>query len=95
MAHPDPAAALRRFKQQHWRELCDRYGAHSVGIGRKRVAGRKSERLALIFYVARKADDLPPGIEAVPPTITCRPDGGGEAVTFPTDVVETEPAQPE
>jgi hypothetical protein len=84
---------LRQFKRQHGEELRQRYGAHGIGIGRKRAAGKKIGTLALVFYVARKHDPEAPGVEAIPPTLTWRPAGVGQAVTFETDVVESEPAE--
>jgi len=93
MSKPDIAALMRQFKQQYGWELCARYGAHGIGIGWKRVAGEKAERLALVFYVVQKTDAEALGVEAVPPTLTFQPEAGGETVTFVTDVVEAEPAQ--
>lgn len=61
-----------------------RFGAHSIGIARKRTRGRATDRLALVFYVERKGQ----GPEAVPPTIPFTP-AGGETVELLTDVVET------
>jgi hypothetical protein len=93
MKETDIAALIRQFKRRHGRELCARYGAHGIGIGWKRVGGKKTETLALIFYVAKKRDVEELGDEAIPPTLTFQPEEGAEAVTIATDVVETEPAQ--
>jgi hypothetical protein len=55
------------------------------------VAGRPTDELALIFYVARKGE----GPEAIPTTIELTPEGQDRPLALPTDVVETPPVQPE
>jgi hypothetical protein len=71
-------------------ELRRRFGAHSIGIGRKRVAGRQTDQLALIVYVTRKGA----GPEAVPATIAFTPTGCDHPVELAIDVVETPPVEP-
>jgi hypothetical protein len=71
-------------------ELKARFGAHSLGIGRKRVAGRRTGTLALIFYVARKDHVADP----VPDTIAFTPSGHSTPVELPTDVIETPRVEP-
>jgi hypothetical protein len=41
-------AWLRELKDTRGDELRRRYGAHAIGIGRKRVGGHPTDRLALI-----------------------------------------------
>lgn len=87
-------AWLRELKDAQGAALRERYGAHALGIGRKRVGGRPTDRLALIFYVEKKR---PPGgreggIEAIPPTITFTPPGAAHPVELLTDVREAAPA---
>jgi len=65
-----------------------RHRAHAIGIGRKRVQGSKTGRLALIFYVERKRPPGQLGAEAIPETISFRPEGSSEPLEVPTDVVE-------
>jgi hypothetical protein len=85
-------AWLRAYKAAHGRELLRKHGAHAIGIGWKRVAGSKTDRLALIFYVEHKrpADKL--AVEPVPPEISYTPSGSERPVQLATDVVETAPA---
>lgn len=85
-------AWLREFKKAHGKELLQRYGAHSIGIGWKRVAGNKSDQLALIFYVERKRPVGRLAAEPIPPTITFTPSNLDEPVLLKTDVVEVPPA---
>jgi hypothetical protein len=86
-------AWLREFKKTHGRELLERYGAHSIGIGWKRVAGEKTDQLALIFYVERKSPTDKLATEPVPPSITFVPSDSDKPVLLETDVVETAPAK--
>ena len=86
-------AWLREFKKAHGRELVHRYGAHAVGIGRKRTGGEKTDQIALIFYVARKGSGPAPEREPIPETISFIPSGMSEPVQLVTDVVETPPAE--
>ena len=83
-------AWLRAFKRQHGAELMRRHGAHAIGIGRKKVAGEKTDRLALVFYVARKGEREG---DPVPPTFSFTPEGHEEPVTLDSDVVEAPPAE--
>ena len=76
-------------------DLMRRHGAHAIGIGRKRVQGSKTGRLALIFYVERKRPPGQLGTEAVPETISFTPEGSSEQLEVPTDVVEAPQARSE
>lgn len=79
-------AWLQELKRSRGEQLRRRYGAHSLGIGWKRVGGRKTDDLALIFYVERKGTgSIPEEIEFVPP-------GSDQQVRLRTDVVESPPA---
>lgn len=88
-------AWLRELKATKGEELRRRYGAHSVGIGRKRVAGRSTDDLALVFYVTRKRSAGPGDPDAIPLKIRFTPKGASEAVLLPTDVRAAEPAEAE
>lgn len=54
------------------------------------MAGRQTDQLALIVYVARKGA----GPEAVPATIAFTPSGCDHPVELAIDVVETPPVEP-
>ncbi len=71
-------------------DLRARHGAHSIGVGRKVVDGRRTDDLAVIFYV----DDKGGGGEPIPATITFTPAGQDGPVELTTDVVETPPTDP-
>ena len=86
-------AWLQEFKKAHGRELVDRYGAHGVGIGWKRIGGEKTGQVALIFYVERKAPGELPEAEPIPEQIAFTPSGMSEPVLLVTDVVESPPAE--
>jgi hypothetical protein len=88
-------AWLKELKATKGEELRQRYGAHAVGIGRKRVGGKPTEDLALIFYVSRKRPAGSGDPDAIPPVIRFTPKGAREAVLLPTDVREAEPAEAE
>lgn len=49
------------------------------------MGARRTDRLALVFYVERKGA----GPEPVPPAIEFVPAGADRPVALPTDVVET------
>ena len=42
---------MRELVRARGAELRARYGAHSIGVGRKVVDGRRTDELAVIFYV--------------------------------------------
>jgi len=86
-------AWLREFKTIHGNELRKIYGAHSIGIGWKRVDGKKTNQLALIFYVERKSHGEMETIESIPSTITFKPSNLDENVQLKTDVVESTPSK--
>ncbi len=86
-------AWLREFKRAHGRELLHRYGAHAIGIGRKRVSGGRTGRLALIFYVERKRPSAELTTEPIPLSFVHTPSGSDEPVRLLTDVVESAPAR--
>jgi hypothetical protein len=83
-------AWLREFKATHGWDLMQRYGAHGLGIGWKRENGRKTDRLALVFYVDRKSpSDQAAAGPPIPPAFAFTPPGSDAPVQLPTDVVET------
>ena len=86
-------AWLREYKKIHGKELLKRHGAHSMGIGWKKVNGIKSDEPSLIFYVERKIpmDEL--AVAPIPPKIIYRPTNSQDDVCLLTDVVETHPVK--
>jgi hypothetical protein len=86
---------LRELKATRGEELRRRYGAHSLGIGRKYVAGRPTDDLALIFYVSRKRAAEPGDPDAIPRKIPFKPKGGSKAVLLLTDVRTAAPPEEE
>lgn len=89
----DEYELLRELKSSRGPALRRRHGAHALGIGPKRIKGGKTDRLALIFYVAQKSTPAEKGPEPVPPSVTFTPTGAATPVTVLTDVVETPPAE--
>lgn len=85
---------LRELKaRSDVRELMRRHGAHAVGIAEKRVGGKGSGRLALVFYVASKRPEAElDGREAVPSAIEFRTEKDQRLRKVATDVVESPPA---
>ncbi len=82
---------MQELKRSRGKELRQRHGAHAMGIGRKRAAGKRTDELALIFYVEHKTSG-DPSVEPVPAEIAFTPRGSDEAVLLKTDVVESAPA---
>ena len=68
-------------------------GAHSAGIGRKEVGGKRTNTLALLIYVSRKRpiSELPSA--RVPETVTHFSRKAKREFRLPTDVIEA--PQPE
>ena len=93
MSDTDDLALLRQYKKEHGETLRLRYGAHGIGIGWKRVGGKKTDRRALIFYVAKKYGATECGDEPIPPVLIYKSPIDGSPVTIITDVVESEPAE--
>ena len=86
-------AWLREFKSIHGEKLRRRYGAHSIGIRWKEIEGKKTDQLALVFYVERKHPNGKLASELVPPTIEFTPSDADKPVFLQTDVVESTPAK--
>ena len=80
-------AWLRELVRRRGSELRRRFGAHGIGVARKRVGGRPTDTPALVLYVERKG----PGPEQVPPAIEFTPAGRDRPVRLATDVVESPP----
>ncbi len=71
-----------------------RYGAHSIGIGMKRVKGKFTDKLALIFMVPCKLKKAElPAERRVPSEMRFVHPGTGEEVTVTTDVVAFPPPE--
>jgi hypothetical protein len=81
--NPDHAD-LQEFLRRHGDELRERYGAHSLGIGRKRVGTRRTDQLAVIFYVAHKGD----AAKMIPTTLTFTLGDREHPIDLATDVIE-------
>lgn len=72
----------------------DRFGSHSVGVGRKLVGGKPSAQLAVRYYVAQKRPVTRLlDTEKVPESIRFFSRKAGQEVELLTDVIETPPAQ--
>lgn len=84
---------LREFKRIYGVEMQQRHGAHSLGIGWKRVRGKKTDELAMVFYVERKTKAAKLDYELVPPTLEFTPSGSDNAVALKTDVIESPAAK--
>jgi len=55
VTHPQYSTVLRTVEEQH-EELCRRFGAHHIGVGKKRVGGKRQSTTCIIFYVEKKGD---------------------------------------
>lgn len=86
-------AWLREYKKAHGRDLLERFGAHALGIGWKRVAGQRTDQLALIFYVVKKEalDEI--DIDPIPASIAFTPSNSDKTVLLSTDVIESAPSK--
>jgi hypothetical protein len=92
----DGYASFRQgLAELHRIDPFSRYGVHSIGIGRKIIAGKHEDRLALRFYVACKiaAADLPPG-RRIPPSFRIRVADEDRDVELATDVIATPAPRP-
>ena len=72
---------LRRKLKQHSHKLLKMYRAEAIGIGYKHVSGKRTEEIAIIFFVKKKLskDELrKAGIQSVPRKL----------FGYPTDVRE-------
>jgi hypothetical protein len=89
-------ARLREYKAtQVTTERMWRLGAHSVGIGRKEVQGKRTDTLALLFYVERKQPVARLSAELVPDSVSFLPRKEKREFRLPTDVIETPRPAPE
>ena len=86
-------AWLQELIAERGDELRRRYGAHALGIGRKKLGGQKTGQLALRVYVdqegARRMEDAEP----VPATVAFTPSGMNHPVHLATEVVQSPPAR--
>jgi hypothetical protein len=93
--HPD-YARLREFKAVHVTpDWLGRFGAHSVGIGRKQVNKKRTGTLALRIYVERKQRLTRLSAEPVPAMVDFLSRQDGKAQRLPTDVIEAPRPAPE
>ncbi len=72
--------------------LLEQYGAHSVGIGWKKIAGQKTNQLAIIFYVEKKDVINELGKQSIPKKIEFKLSSTGKIVSLLTDVIKSEAA---
>ena len=87
---------LREYKgTQVTPDRLRRLGAHSVGIGRKEVEGKRSDTLALLFYVESKQSLSRLAAEPVPESVSFVSRKEKREVRLPTDVIETPQPAPE
>jgi hypothetical protein len=94
-AHPD-YARLREFKAtQVSPDWIARFGAHSVGIGRKLVDKKATGTIALRVYVERKQRLTRLSAEPVPATLDFLSRQDGKTVRLTTDVIESPRPAPE
>jgi hypothetical protein len=89
-------ARLREYKAtQVTADWMGRLGAHSVGIGRKEVQGKRTDTLALLFYVERKQPVAQLSAELVPDSVGFLSRKEKREFRLPTDVIETPRPAPE
>jgi hypothetical protein len=89
-------ARLREYKAtQVTADWLGPLGAHSVGIGRKEVQGKRTNTLALLVYVERKQPVARLSAEAVPSSVSYLSRKEKREVRLPTDVIETPRPAPE
>jgi hypothetical protein len=89
-------ARLREYKATRvTAEWMGRLGAHSVGIGRKEVQGKRTDTLALLFYVERKQLVERLSADLVPDSVSFLSRKEKREVRLPTDVIETPQPAPE
>lgn len=83
---------MREFKNREANELMQRYGAHSLGIGRLTPGDSDDQRMALLFYLDPDGPELG-AAEPVPPELDYVPSGRSRPVSLPTRVVEAPRAE--
>jgi hypothetical protein len=89
-------ARLREYKATRvTSESMARFAAHSVGIGRKEVKGKRTNTLALLFYVARKEALERLSAEPIPESVGYFSRKERREVSLPTDVIEMPQPSPE
>lgn len=85
VAHPRYATLLRTVEARH-DELCRRYGAHHIGIGKKRSGGKRTGRTCIVFYVEKKGDSQTAA--RIPDSLPLLYADGGSDRSVATDVEE-------
>ena len=90
--HPHYEALRAHLLGDDWLEMLSEYGAHAMAIGRKIVAGRRTNVLALRIYVERKTSSLS-GVRRVPGRVQVTHPGTGIVYHVPSDVVQSLPAR--
>jgi hypothetical protein len=85
---------LRELKANTTFEFLDRFGAHAIGIGRKNVHEKPTDKLALRVYVAKKRPSAKlSSEEKVPASISFFSRKAKREKKLVTDVIEAPPAQ--
>lgn len=95
-SNPDHYPLLREFLKRLIRDNpFSRFGVHAVGIGRKRVDGQATDRLALLFYADAKISpiQLTRG-RRVPASFRTFSAKQNREVELATDVIESPPPEP-
>jgi hypothetical protein len=85
IAHPRYETLLRTVEAQH-DDLCRRYGAHHIGVGKKRIGGERQGTTCIIFYVEKKGDAH--DAEPIPDSLPLLYADGSSERSVATDVVE-------
>ena len=91
MSREEKYTLLREYKAGvDGREMLARYGAHSMGIGRKITDGEATDEISLRFYVTKKrlSSEMMPH-EEIPTTITFQPRHSESRRRLTTDIIET------
>ena len=84
-------AWLNEYKRLHGQKLQVQHGAHSLGIGWKKVNGKRTDELALRFYTQQKQPPDSLTIKPIPSEISFTPQGATSPVLLKTDVIEMAP----
>lgn len=84
---------IKQYLAENKWGLMEKFGAHSLGIGWKKIQGKKTKQVALLFYVSRKGAIHEPAQHAIPSAIEYMLPVSGKTVSIMTDVVESEAAE--
>jgi len=85
IAHPEYATVERTIRRMQ-KQLLQRYGAHHIGVSKKRRGGRKQSQTCITFYVLKKGE-YEAG-QGVPASIELDYGNGARRGRIATDVCE-------